>query len=167
MQKTGKERRRKASRNDKWNQGNGEGPSGNRVEVQEGGEKERAIRVQTPRGVGVGRKMEKRERKNGRKRGWKRERGRWEHLGVQERRGVSAGTSSRAARGSGRGSLHRWACALVGVGWKWRNRASTSFPLVNQQGKVASVPSMCTEPAQEVGTRLPTWLEELGKLNQG
>lgn len=49
-------------------------------------EKERAIRVQTPRGVGVGRKMEKRERKNGRKRGWKRERGRREHLGVRERR---------------------------------------------------------------------------------
>ena len=111
--------------------------------------------------------MEKTERKNGRKRGWKRERGRWEHLGVRERRRVSAGTSSRAARGAGRGSSHSWACALESAGWKWRNRASPSFPLVIQQEKVASVPSTCTGINPEVGTRLPTWLEELGKLNQG
>lgn len=56
---------------------------------------------------------------------------------------------------------------LESAGWKWRNRASPSFPLVIQQEKVASVPSTCTGINPEVGTRLPTWLEELGKLNQG
>ena len=46
-------------------------------------------------------------------------------------------------------------------------RPRERFPLVIQQEKVASVPSTCTGINPEVGTRLPTWLEELGKLNQG
>lgn len=90
----------------------------------------------------------------------------WEHLPVQERREVSAGTSQRSAGDSERQGALRLAEAQVGAepwvgaGWGWRRGLGDPrvplFLLVIQQGEVESVSLPCAPgPAQDMSSGLP------------